>query len=127
MEEHDRIIPEVVLRHKKPADRPKIFEKYYARYRRSKVITGLWWLLLGDFGAHRVYLKQYRAAVILFIIGFLVLATAASMGSRDLLIILAVIRLIELMLLPMNIGKANDLIRDRLKEDIDSVSYIPLS
>jgi len=127
MEVRKRIIPEIVLRHKKPSARAKLFEKYYARYRRSKWITIAWFCVFGALGAHRIYLKQFVAAIILASIWMLSMAVAAGTRNGELLLLLFIILVAELILLPINIFRANKFIRETLEKDIESVSYIPLS
>ena len=132
MTEHERIVPEVVLRHKDAKAREFIFEKYYQRYRKSRILSVAWWAVACALGAHRIYLGQYRAAAIIFgvsVISWLMVFVSTLSGAYGAIFILAIstIFIVEGVMLYWNIGAANDTLKQRLSYDIETTPYIPLS
>ena len=132
MTDHERLIPEVVLRHKDPEAREFIFEKYFQRYRKSKIIAFAWWAVACSLGAHRIYLGQYRAAAIvfsLFIFPLIILQNATSSGDYMIIFIflMPIVFVVEGVWLYWNIRSANDKLNQRIDHDIETTPYIPRS
>jgi len=133
----ERIVPEVVSRHKDPYARKNLVQKYFKRHKKSIFIAYAWWFLLSFVGAHRLYLRQYIAAGIVFLL-FLLIALIISLTPstnfdsyltepHPASFLFLVLHLGEGLLLIFGVGSTNDRILIRLKEDIESVPYVPLS
>ena len=88
-----------------------VIEKYFRQNRKEPWIAIVWLVIFGVFGAHRIYLRQYREALIVF---FCVLITAII---PPLVIFVLVV---DLFLMPKSLNEYNRILRLQLEKEVFS-------
>ena len=124
-------LPEYLMRSKSPEMRKRLLKRKYESHKKSSLIYFAWLAVLGIFGAHRIYLEQYKAAVFVFLIGGLSFSYSqmrevdSSGTDFDLLSFFPLfVILVELILLPLSVAIANRHIRSAIFDESDSVPFV---